>query len=73
VAAHVADWLAQVRGGAGLEEIRLGPLSRRELASQVAALAGWPVPRRLVDDLYARAEGNPFSPSRWWPRRWPAG
>jgi len=60
VAAEVADWLAQVRGGAGLEEIRLGSLSRRELASQVAALAGGPVPRRFVDDLYAWAEGNPF-------------
>lgn len=43
-----------------MEEIWLGPLSRRELASQVAALAGGPVPRRIVDDLYARAEGNPF-------------
>ena len=31
-AAHVADWLAQVRGAAGVEEIRLGPLSRAELA-----------------------------------------
>ena len=60
VAAHVADWLAQVRGAAGVEEIRLGPLSRAELAGQVAGLAGGPVPPRVVDELYARAEGNPF-------------
>jgi DNA-binding CsgD family transcriptional regulator len=59
-AAHVADWLVQVRGAAGVEEIRLGPLSRAELAGQVAALAGGPVPPRVVDELYARAEGNPF-------------
>ena len=57
---HVADWLAQVRGAAGVEEIRLGPLSRAELAGQVAGLAGGPVLPRVVDELYARAEGNPF-------------
>jgi DNA-binding CsgD family transcriptional regulator len=59
-AAHVADWLAQVRGAAGVAEIRVGPLSRAELAGQVAGLAGGPVPPRVVDELYARAEGNPF-------------
>ena len=58
--AHVADWLAQMRGAAGVEEIRLGPLSRAELAGQVAGLAGGPVLPRVVDELYARAEGNPF-------------
>ena len=60
LAAHVAGWLAQVRGAAGVEEIRLGPLSRAEVAEQVAALAGGPVPPGVVDELYARAEGNPF-------------
>jgi tetratricopeptide (TPR) repeat protein len=60
LAAHVADWLAQVRGAAGVAEIRLGPLSRAEVAGQVAALAGGQVPARVVDELYARAEGNPF-------------
>ena len=62
LAAHVAGWLAHVRGsgGGGVEEIRLGPLSRAEVAEQVAALAGGPVPPRVVDELYARAEGNPF-------------
>ena len=43
-----------------MEEIRLGPLSRAEEAEQVAALAGGPVPPRVLDALYARAEGNPF-------------
>jgi hypothetical protein len=60
VAAHVAGWLAQVRSGAGVEEIRLGPLSRAEVAGQVAALAGGPAPAWVVDQLYARTEGNPF-------------
>ena len=60
VAAHVAGWLAQVRSGAGLEEIRLGPLSRAQVAGQVEALTGGPVPPPVVDELYARAEGNPF-------------
>ena len=60
LAAYVASWLAQVRGAAGVEEIRLGPLSRPEVAGQAAALAGGPVPPEVVDELYARAEGNPF-------------
>jgi len=60
VAAHVAGWLAQVRAAAGVEEIRLSPLSRAEAAEQVAALAGGPVPPQVADALYARAEGNPF-------------
>jgi DNA-binding CsgD family transcriptional regulator len=58
--AQVAGWLARVRGAAGVEEIRLGPLSRAEVAQQAAALAGGPVPAAVVDELYARAEGNPF-------------
>ena len=57
---QVAGWLAQMRGAAEVEEIRLGPLSRPEVAQQAAALAGCPVPLRVVDELYARAEGNPF-------------
>jgi DNA-binding CsgD family transcriptional regulator len=58
--AHVAAWLAHARGNAGVEQIGLGPLSRSELASQAAGLLGGPVPPRVVDELYARAEGNPF-------------
>ena len=60
LAAQVAGWLAVVRGAAGVQEIRLGPLSRGEVAAQVAVLAGSPVPALVVDELYARAEGNPF-------------
>ena len=60
LAPHVAGWLGQVRAGAGVEEIRLGPLSPDQAARQVATLAGGPVSPRAVDELYARAEGNPF-------------
>ena len=60
LAALVAGWLAQMRGDAGTEEIRLGPLSRAEVAGQAAALAGAPVSRQMAEELYARAEGNPF-------------
>ena len=58
--ARVTDWLTYVRGAAGVEEIGLGPLSRPEVAEQVAALAGGPVPPGVVDEVFARAEGNPF-------------
>jgi tetratricopeptide (TPR) repeat protein len=57
---HVIEWLAHVRSGGGVEEIRLGPLSREEAAEQIASVVGGPAPAQLVDDLYARAEGNPF-------------
>ena len=60
LAAQVAGWLAQARGAAGVEEIALGPLSRAEVAEQVTALADGPVPAGVVDELFARAEGNPF-------------
>jgi len=60
LAPHVAGWLAQVRADPGVQEIRLGPLPLAEAAQLVAALAGGPVSPQVVDDLYARAEGNPF-------------
>src|SRR5262249_1495830 len=58
--AQVAGWLAQVRGSWAVAEIRLRPLSREEVADEVAALVGGPPPARLVDEGYRRAEGNPF-------------
>jgi predicted ATPase len=70
LAEHVATWLAQLHGTARVEEISLGPLSRAEVAGQVSDLAGGPVTPRVVDQLYARAEGNPFLPNNWWPRHW---
>jgi DNA-binding CsgD family transcriptional regulator len=60
LADHVAAWLAQLHGTAGVEEISLGPLSRAEVAGQVFDLAGGPVTPSVVDELYVRAEGNPF-------------
>ena len=60
LAVHVARWLAQARAAVGVEEIRLGPLSRAEATQQVAALAGGPVLAPVADELFARAEGNPF-------------
>src|SRR5262249_26853003 len=58
--AQVAGWLAQVRGSWAVEEIRLRPLSREEVADEIAALVGGPPPARLGGGGYARAEGNPF-------------
>ena len=60
LAEQVAGWLAQVRADAGVAEIRLGPLSRAQVAGQARALAAGPVSPRVVDELYARAEGSPF-------------
>jgi DNA-binding CsgD family transcriptional regulator len=56
----VADWLSHVRRDAGVEEIRLGPLSPEEATDQVTALVGARPPAGLVEEVYARAEGHPF-------------
>jgi DNA-binding CsgD family transcriptional regulator len=58
--AGVAEWLTHVRRDAGVEEIRLGPLSQSEAAEQITALVRVPPPSGLVEDVYARAEGHPF-------------
>jgi DNA-binding CsgD family transcriptional regulator len=55
---QVARWLAHVRGGQATE-IRLGPLSRAEVAEQVAGLMGAPA-AGVADEVFARGEGNPF-------------
>jgi ATP/maltotriose-dependent transcriptional regulator MalT len=57
---HVVEWLAHVRARGGVVQIGLGPLSRDEVAEQVAGISGSPPPAVVVDELYARTEGNPF-------------
>ena len=57
---QVVSWLAHVRASALVAEMRLGPLNRAEVGDQVAALAGGPVPDKFGDEVFARAEGNPF-------------
>ena len=61
--AHVAGWLAQVRGAAGVEEIRLEPLSRGEVAEQVAWLAGGRRRPRWSMWCMPAARGTRFIPS----------
>ena len=56
---QVSHWLAHVRGGGQPTEIRLGPLSRAEVAKQVAGLMGTPA-AGVADEVFARGEGNPF-------------
>jgi hypothetical protein len=40
--------------------VDLAPLARAEVAVQLEAIAGEPVPARLADELHARSGGNPF-------------
>src|SRR5262245_36241785 len=56
----VADWLTHVRRDAGVEELRLGPLSRPDVVEQIGGLVGAPPPAELVEQIYVRAEGHPF-------------
>ena len=62
---HVADWLAHVRGGDAAEEIRLGPLSRAEVAEQVAAVLNGRYPRGWWMSCLRGRRGTRFSPSSW--------
>ena len=57
---HVIGWLAQVRGAADTQEIHLPPMSLAEVGQLAGDMAGEPMPPRVVDELYRRAEGNPF-------------
>lgn len=56
----VLDWLSDARRHADVEEILLSRLARREVGEQLAALVGRPPEPLLLDEVYARAEGNPF-------------
>ncbi|WP_432477566.1 ATP-binding protein [Nocardioides sp. GXQ0305] len=45
---------------AGDQHLGLDPLSRDEQAVQVSDILGLPPTRRLLDEVWSRAEGNPF-------------
>ncbi len=45
---------------AGDARITVAPLTRDEQARQLSDILGLPPTRALLDDVYARAEGNPF-------------
>jgi DNA-binding CsgD family transcriptional regulator/Tfp pilus assembly protein PilF len=44
----------------GDDHVVLQPLTREEQARQISDILGVPPPRSLLDQVYARAEGNPF-------------
>jgi DNA-binding CsgD family transcriptional regulator len=56
----VSRWLAYARGSGHAHEIRLGPLTRDEIAEQVTGLTAGQLAPEPWPGLYARAEGNPF-------------
>jgi predicted ATPase len=43
-----------------VQRLELARFTRAEVAEQLAGLLGADPPTRLIDDLYARSEGNPF-------------
>ena len=69
--AAVADWLTHVRRDAGVEEIRLGPLSQGEVAEQVTGLVGAPPPVSWWRRCTRGRRVIRSSPSSWWPPRSP--
>jgi DNA-binding CsgD family transcriptional regulator/tetratricopeptide (TPR) repeat protein len=57
--AGVARFIAETGRGSG-QRVALGPLTRDEQALQLSDILGVPPRTALLDEVYARAEGNPF-------------
>jgi DNA-binding CsgD family transcriptional regulator/tetratricopeptide (TPR) repeat protein len=55
----LARYLAEL-ARRGDQHVRLAPLTRDEQAQQMSDILGLPPRRQLLDEVYARAEGNPF-------------
>jgi DNA-binding CsgD family transcriptional regulator/tetratricopeptide (TPR) repeat protein len=53
-------WLAEFGRRPGVARLELGPLSRTELAEQLAAVRGQHLSASAVERIFARSEGNPF-------------
>ena len=53
-------WLADVRRLPGVSELRLDRLDRAATAEQLAGLLGGPPHETLVDQVYARTDGNAY-------------
>jgi predicted ATPase len=53
-------WLADVRRLPGVSELRLDRLDRPATAEQLAGLLGGPPHESLVDQVYARTDGNAY-------------
>ena len=64
----VRRWLAEQQRTPRVEIIELSPLSRAELAEQLAAILGAAATPALVEEVDARSGGNPFLPRSWPPR-----
>ena len=71
VGPHVTRWLGHVRGGGQASEIRLGPLSRAEVAEQVAGLMGTPA-AGVADEMFSGVRATPSLPSSSLPQFSPA-
>jgi DNA-binding CsgD family transcriptional regulator/tetratricopeptide (TPR) repeat protein len=52
--------LAELVRLAGVERLELAPFSRAELAAQLGAISGAPLPADQLERIHARSEGNPF-------------
>ena len=74
-----ACWLLSLRRLPVVEQLEVAPLGRVEVAEQLDALSGGPLPPEWVERIYRRCEGNPFyaeqllvagaGPARWRCRR----
>ncbi len=57
---EVIECLTELRRARYTDHLELRRLSRDQTAELIAAIRGSDVPAALVDEIYARSEGNPF-------------
>ncbi len=57
---HILPLIAELGRGAIAERIDLEPLNRAEVGEQLSAILGAPAASSLVDEVYARCQGNAF-------------
>ena len=53
-------WLADARRMPGVRELTVGPMTRDEVADEVALVLGGAAHTSLVDEVFARSRGNPY-------------
>jgi DNA-binding CsgD family transcriptional regulator/tetratricopeptide (TPR) repeat protein len=57
---RLGPWLAELDRGGRVQRLELPRLERAQTAAQLLGILGAPPPADLVDQVFARSEGNPF-------------
>ena len=65
---RLGPWLAELDRVGPVQRLQLARLDRAQTAAQLVGILGAAPPADLVDAVFGRSEGNPFSPRSCWRR-----